>query len=737
MSDQKRLTPPGAFLLAAIAGLSFFVRTSFWRNFVRPGGGFLFYSVDAHDHLRRVTLGTRTFPHVPVFDSYAGFPKGTGQIWSPVYDWVLSAVALAAGATRSAIEVVCFLANPVFALLSILLLFAFARRLLGSAPAALAAALLLAMSPGHISYTHPMNFDHHVLEPVAVMLLLSLAFLEEGDRLSLAGQFAATIALVAALFLWRGSTLYWGLTLLRVLVWTYARRSWGLCRDYSWSFAGAAALLGCFVAYDPWGGARDISFAVISLFHVILLAGAALVLVAAGPVSRRRLAVLAVGSSALACFVVLGLPALRQAGRALLAGATFFGRSADPWLASNSELKGTFQEREFLPAATYLTVFWFLAPAAVLHASVRWWRKERDSGALFTFCWIAPLLAMGLVRRYAHVAGLAAALAGAYLFALAWRRWQRPAARGAATAVLLALLLPSLPHYRDTFASSLPDDIRLGLVGPHGALTWLREKTPRTSHLLDPQEVPEYGVMAEWDLGARIYQLAERPAVATAFGWETHGFYEENAFMASTRPEVAASILEENRVRYVLLRALQNRASHFAIARYGATQGRLSSARVTPYSPEEAIYARLMYNDGRAYRFGSAIVPAVGRLRLVYESAYLAADDSHGGLSYYKIFEFVAGASVRGSASPGDDVVISVALRTARGRAFRWVDGTRAGSDGTFTFVVPYATGTSEGDTLVEGKYVLSDASGRTADLAVSEEDVTTGRALTVTLARR
>ena len=162
---------------------------------------------------------------------------------------------------------------------------------------------------------------------------------------------------------------------------------------------------------------------------------------------------------------------------------------------------------------------------------------------------------MGLVRRYSHVAALATALAGGALVARFRERWPSRRAGLAVGALLLVGMLPSFSHLAETWESRLPDPMRLGLLGPRGALTWLREKTPPTSHFLDPRSTPEYGILAEWDMGSLVEQVAERPVVATEFGWETHGFYEENVFMASTEPSIAERILDENRVRYVLVRA--------------------------------------------------------------------------------------------------------------------------------------------------------------------------------------
>lgn len=723
-----------ALLLGAIAGLGVFLRCSFYRNFAKPEGGFFFYSVDAYDHLRRVTLGVRSFPRVLVLDAYVGFPAGTGQIWSPLYDYILSGIAILAGGSRVAVETICFFANPAYTAVSIVLLFFVARRLLGSTPAALAGAFLLAAAPAHISYSHPMNFDHHVFEPIAVLMLVSLVFLERDDRLTSAGKVAAAGALLVTIFMWRGSTIYWGLTLIRVLLWSLVRGKPQLARDYAWSVAGAALMLGVFVLLDPWANAREISFEIVSSFHVVVLGMAAVVLWAVGSPAGGRSRPAALTMACVGLAVSLLLPPVREALSSLLAGLAFFRRTADPWLASNSELKGMFQERAFFASATYLTVFWFLAPAAVAHAAIRWWRVERGNRLLFAFCFIAPLLAMGFVRRYGHIAALGAALAGGYLFALAWQAWRQPVARAATSAWVILLLLLSLSHYRDTWQSQLPNPMRFGLFGRKGALTWLRDETPRTSYHLEPNTPPEYGVLAEWDMGALIYQVAERPAVSTAFGWETHGFYEENVFMAAADPVIAGRVLEENRVRYVLLRALQDRSKHFANAEYGVRQGRVPADRVGTFAPEQAMYARLMYDDGAAHRLAGAVLPGLGQYRLVFESDYLFSTEPGRELSYYKIFEFVPGAHIAGTGTPGSEVVLRLPLRTARGRRLTYTNWTKAAPDGRFAFTVPYATNAAQGGTTASGAYTISDGSGRVARLDVTEVDIAAGHSLVAVL---
>lgn len=85
----------------------------------------------------------------------------------------------------------------------------------------------------------------------------------------------------------------------------------------------------------------------------------------------------------------------------------------------------------------------------------------------------------------------------------------------------------------------------------------------------------------------------------------------------------------------------------------------------------------------------SVPLEALGHYRLVYESQ---SSVTSGGQKYVKIFEHVPGASISGEAPPGTEVVISAPITTNRGRSFVYQQSTAAGSDGSFTLVVPYST---------------------------------------------
>src|SRR6266568_3707254 len=80
-----------ACLVACAVG-AFLIRSTTYHDLIGPRGELLFLDPDSYDHLRRVTLGLAEFPKIPAFDSYYGYPVGTGQVWSPFFDYLISAL---------------------------------------------------------------------------------------------------------------------------------------------------------------------------------------------------------------------------------------------------------------------------------------------------------------------------------------------------------------------------------------------------------------------------------------------------------------------------------------------------------------------------------------------------------------------------------------------------------------------------------------------------------------------
>ena len=718
--------PLGLALVSALL-----IRSLPWRNFVNPAGGFYFYSIDSYDHLRRITLGVKRFPSLADFDYYAAFPHGLGQLWAPGFDYLLSAICFLAGGTRATIETICFFFNPFAATLAVLLIFFIARAVFTSQTAGVVAALLLAIHPAYIAYSLPMNFDHHSVEPLVALLLFALPLLERHGRLSLAAMVFAICALLLAILLWRGSTLYWGLAFVSVFCRVVIGNNRGVALSYSVIFGGLGLILAAYCAIDPWGGARQLSFGVISLFHVCLLAAWAAILLLFWRCRTRRLFFLWLGGVATLAMVAILTGPLAGMVKQLVGGLSFVRGQGDPWLESNSELRGVFKARySFWYSASYLTAFWFLAPIAVCLGFRQWNKGGRADSLLLNFMVWSPLLAMGFIIRYSHISAVFMSLAGGFLVAVLWDACASNRLKWLVISCFLLLLLPGIPHFREAMTADLPDHMKYGLYGEQGLLAWLKRKTPATSHWLDPIQKPEYGVLAPWSMGAQIYQIAERPALSTAFGWEAYGFFQEAGFWVTEKESKALAIIREGQVRYVVAQANHDLQSDFDEVVHAQAKGDLAPDIAGPvFKPERTMQTRLMHGDGSMMKVGGGMLPALESLRLVYESGYLARKEggASAGLSYYKVFEVVKGAVITGKVVSAAPVTLMLELQTSRQRKMTYLSQAVADENGVFTVRVPYATTGQQGDTLPLGVYTIYAGRELKGTVAVTEADVVNG----------
>ncbi|GLI15120.1 oligosaccharyl transferase [Methanosarcina thermophila MST-A1] len=103
---------------------------------------------------------------------------------------------------------------------------------------------------------------------------------------------------------------------------------------------------------------------------------------------------------------------------------------------------------------------------------------------------------------------------------------------------------------------------------------------------------------------------------------------------------------------------------------------------------------------------------------------------------YVKIFEYVKGANITGTASPNETVKISATILTGQGRTFEYTQSTTADSQGRYEFTVPYSTegpieGETQFDTAPVGPYVVS-YGNTTKEVRVSEEAVLNGEEIKV-----
>jgi len=733
--------------LAGVAIVAAMLRSLPWKNFLGRTGEYLFYGPDSYDHLRRITLGLTTFPTVPSFDSYYGYPIGTGQIWSPLFDYLLSLLTLLCGGTAAHPEVaetIGFWLSPALTAVTLVLLYRMMQRVAGR-NAALVAALVLALLPGHILYSFAAELDHHVAEPVVCLgLLAALLVANEhlgGSRSGWLIALPVALWMLLAILIWRGSVIFWGVAEAALLLQCGSAAYFGRslrplaqCARDTNLLAGAMLVPICL--FNVWGSAGGMNFGIVSWFHVGLLALAAgfFWLLVHGVWDRRRLMIAAFVVVTGGSLLLLLLPAGRRLVLEALAGLRVIG-GRDPWLDSIAELRpmlfpdGALQ---FWHATETLSLAYWLFPALLVYLARRWWQGRCvDFRSLLVMVWGSFFWLLPLFReRYVHLTAVAiAAGAGiAYAEAVAWgQRSGRRAIVGTTLAGLVACLLPCAP-----FLWRLPE---VGLTAAErydlpDTLAWLRERTPATSYFTKPLNVPEYGVLAEWGLGAYINYVGHRPTVATNFGWETHGLYESTAFLVQSDPGEAAKILDTNRVRYLMLNDVTGQLPlSRAIAEQGV--GRNAVAPLGAFQPLASMYYRLYLQDGSAFALQGTETQALGRYRLVYESAGGSPEPVMGMVSHYKIFEYVPGALLTVTTVPGTMVTVELPLRAGSGRRFTYRDQVMTDGAGQLAVRLPYATTAGTGDVVPLGPYRIKYAAG-TVLFTVQPEAVLNGAKLSL-----
>jgi len=291
----------------------------------------------------------------------------------------------------------------------------------------------------------------------------------------------------------------------------------------------------------------------------------------------------------------------------------------------------------------------------------------------------------------------------------------------------------------------------------YNSLLWMRENTPdpgvdyyalyeepslnETTGKMEDYSYPEsaYSVMSWWDYGHWITRIAHRIPFANPF---QQGPYKAAEYLIETNESRANEILDELGTKYVITDFLM---VDFMGASYHPKYVMPTWAGKNP-DPWLTMEAKLHMFDGSETPVGEGVIPCLQHYRLVHESSlYLLpfmvidsetnrtlywrayygsyrdaksqADIVHIGarisgqedkiaytpafvnpVSFVKIFEYVKGARIEGTAPNGSIVEIATNVTTNQGREF--VYSTMKMSNGSYEFIVPYSTeGPIEGGT--------------------------------------
>lgn len=327
------------------------------------------------------------------------------------------------------------------------------------------------------------------------------------------------------------------------------------------------------------------------------------------------------------------------------------------------------------------------------------------------------------------------------------------------------------------------------------AMLWMKNNTPEPG--LDyygkydkppyntPYQYPEsaYGVMSWWDNGHKITYWAHRIPVANPFqegigGGAGHSPGASTFFTARTEEEanmVLAGLNPDTNsgVRYVVSDAGMAYYYQNAIAvwnedtdindpalkdknrkpdpekYYWTFDERLGRGTVLPGMKSfRSMEGRLHIFDGSGlahYRLVHESASPVNNDRDKREELFKATYIMYGynisieRTGFVKVFEYVKGARVMGTAPASEPVTIQVNISTNLGRTFSYSQAVT--SNGSFAFIVPYSTEgpilPSAGGTLYDvspvGAYTIS-SGNITGQARVTEQDVLDGNTITVDL---
>ena len=346
---------------------------------------------------------------------------------------------------------------------------------------------------------------------------------------------------------------------------------------------------------------------------------------------------------------------------------------------------------------------------------------------------------------------------------------------GQVIAVLVIVVFLIYPVYASAMQQAT------GSNEPNGpwmeATMWLRSNTPDPGMDYNAiYEAPKngelfkypdtaYGVMSWWDYGHYIETIGHRMPNANPFqagiGGRRGSINEENqpgaaTFFTAQSEEEASAVLEaidpapdKSGSRYIMSDERMATEIFGAMPAWtldtegyyqpywtGSEYQNLPSARY--YNSMES---RLHILDGNGLK----------QYRMVYETeAYQTQEVGYkqvynflfnGNIpevdtGYIKIFEYVKGAKITGTAPPNETVKINARILTGQGRTFDYLQSTTSDSEGRYQFTVPYSTdgpmpGQTRFDTAPSGPYALS-YGDTTKEVRISEEAVLKGEEIKV-----
>ncbi|MDD2777551.1 MAG: oligosaccharyl transferase, archaeosortase A system-associated [Methanocellales archaeon] len=337
--------------------------------------------------------------------------------------------------------------------------------------------------------------------------------------------------------------------------------------------------------------------------------------------------------------------------------------------------------------------------------------------------------------------------------------------------VILVVLLLIYPNVKITMGTGSGAARWTG--GPsmdwYSTLDWMRYNTPDPG--LDYYAIYEaptpgekypypdsaYGVMSWWDYGHWITKIAHRIPNANPFqsgigGPIGSGNPGACVFFISKTEAEANVVADELGVKYVISDFMMADVWNAFYNKFGAmtvwagdTEGYYvqvnNTGGGTGFIPSPKYFstmeARLHIFDGRGVQLSEEIyLEPLLHYRLVQESTSTIITIGGQEVKFVKVFEYVPGAKIVGSAPEGTNALINVEIKTNQGRTFNYTQTTTS-NNGTYEFIVPYSTegpmaGGTQFDTMPVRPYTII-IGDMMEEVRVTEEQVMTGEIILLT----
>lgn len=743
-------------------------------SFLFSDGRVTFVSYDSYYHMRNILYTTQHFPGHILFDSYINYPLGFDISWPPLYDMLISLVALLVGLgspSNNTIELVAALFPVVIGTLSMVPLYFVASTLFGRR-VGFYSLVVFAVMPIHLMVSMFGATDHHVAE----ILLSTTAFtlfifsLKEGASSDVCRKLTksdlmacirsrsviyaigAGITLAVSVLTWTGSPIFIGLFALYVPVQLaldlkVKKTSEYLLISSCIMYLAALVFVLPFVVIMVREG-YDLSAAFVSWFHVLYILamlGFTLICWVVAHVAGNKgkwwhypLAILV-----LIAFVITGIKSLMPTFFSNIVSSIGYLLGFDETLSTINEALPLFwnQYGDFTLSSVWGGFgLFFLSALASLLLILRKGETSKNPTIAFLVIWSIIVFALAFSqRRFMYLLSINVAVLSGY-FMGQLHSWLMPKAvkehggkhkniqpDHSNMPLMLVLGMLLLPGFLISVAavsnpSIMPSDWQ-------ETLDWLKENTPVTSYYNDPLQTPEYGVLSWWDFGNWIIYRSQRPVVTNNF---QPGVQETAIFFLSQNETDASSILDERNVRYILTDISMVKGKFFSIAKLAGedydsffdeeTVNKGSSTVTTKVENDKfknAMLVKLHVYDGS----GS------GHYRLLYESNTTVTKDPE--VKYVKVFEYVPGVTITGKAEPGETVYGATTLVSNRGREFDYYNSAIADEDGTYSLFIAYPTEGSNSSTHAVVPYtIIGDKSRSSKEIGVTESAVQAGEVL-------